>query len=124
LLCFEVSCHEVYKKYVDFYVQGLDLDKVAAKKRFTFIDGLSGLFLPSQGKAATTKEARVLNSPRLSSVSEEIKGAIQTLKNSEGGGRVFLIIDQLDLLLAAGGADIGPVDLQNMLVELQEVRLL
>ncbi|KAE9370629.1 hypothetical protein N431DRAFT_559749 [Stipitochalara longipes BDJ] len=97
---------------------GLDLEKLATRKRFCFVDGLTGLFLPKTSTVRTGKS--VLNSLDLAAVSREIQRSIQSLKDAQGGGNVFLLIDQLDLLLAAGGDQIGAVKLGEMLVGLQE----
>jgi elongator complex protein 6 len=103
-------------------VQGLDLDKLAAKKRFQFVDGLSGLFLPKQLRAAPGRVGeKTLSDPSLASVSRDLQNAIQPLRNSEGAGKTLLVVDQLDLLLASGGDQIGSVNLGDMLMSLREV---
>jgi elongator complex protein 6 len=43
------------------------------------------------------------------------------LKDTERGGNVILIVDQLDLLLAAGGDEITAMSLGEMLLGLREV---
>jgi elongator complex protein 6 len=96
---------------------------LAFKKRFQFVDGLSGLFLPKQLRAAPGRvEGKILSDPSLASVSREVQNTIQALKNSEGAGKIILVVDQLDLLLAAGGDQIGSVSLGDMLMSLREVR--
>jgi elongator complex protein 6 len=96
---------------------------LAAKKRFQFVDGLSGLFLPKQLRAAPGRVGeKILSDPSLASVSRELQNAVQTLSNSEGAGKIVLVVDQLDLLLAAGGDQIGSVSLEDMLMNLREVR--
>lgn len=82
------------------------------------MDGLSGLFLPKTSTGGGEKH--ILSSPELEPVSGEIWRTIQSLKNV-GGGKVVLMIDQLDLLLAAGGDQIGAVKLGEMLTGLREV---
>jgi elongator complex protein 6 len=105
-----------------FVMQGLDLDKLTVKKRFQFVDGLSGLFLPKQLRAAPGRVGeKILSDPSLASVSGEVQNGIQALRNSEGTGRIILVVDQLDLLLAAGGDQIGPVSLGDMLMSLRQV---
>lgn len=102
----------------------MDLDKFSAKNRFAFVDGLSGLFLSRQGKPTVGRtDEKVLINPGLASLSQEIHAAVQALKTSQGGKKVLLVIDQLDLLLAAGGDEVGAVSLGEMLLELREVRL-
>jgi len=106
------------------YQQGLDLEKLAAKRRFAFVDGLSGLFVPRTRAAAGKVGEKILSSPALANVSEELVGSIRSLKDSQGeSGKILLVIDQLDLLLAAGGEQIGAVGLGDMLMGLREVCL-
>jgi elongator complex protein 6 len=96
---------------------------LAVKKRFQFVDGLSGLFLPKQLRTAPGRVGeKALSDPSLASVSREIQSAIQVLRDSEGAGKIVLVIDQLDLLLAAGGDQIGSVALGDILMSLREVR--
>ena len=86
------------------------------------MDGLSGLFVSKMQKAAVGKVGeKVLSDSALEHVSGEILGSIRNLKGD--GERVLLVVDQLDLLLAAGGEQIGAVDLGDMLMGLREVRL-
>jgi elongator complex protein 6 len=84
------------------------------------VDGLTSLFLPKTSSIRTGEN--VLSSLELAAVSGEIQRSIQSLKNGhDGRGNVFLVIDQLDLLLAAGGERIGEVRLGEMLMGLREV---
>lgn len=83
------------------------------------MDGLTGLFLPKTSAVKTG--GNVLGNPELPAVSSEIQHAVQSLKAASGEGNVFLIIDQLDLLLAVGGDRIGAVNLGEMLMGLREV---
>ncbi|KAG4437077.1 hypothetical protein IFR05_007452 [Cadophora sp. M221] len=97
---------------------GLDLDKLALKKKFAFVDGLSGLFLPRQPTTTTRRGGeKVLSSPGLESMAKKIQNGIEAL---QGTGKVLLVIDQLDLLLAAGGEHVGAVSLEDMLMGLRE----
>jgi len=82
------------------------------------VDGLSGMFLPKQ-KVATKVGETLLSDSSVNHVSTGIEKSIQTLK--EGGGKVVLVIDQLDLLLAAGGDLISVGVLGDMLLGLREV---
>jgi elongator complex protein 6 len=82
------------------------------------VDGLTGLFLPTSAGRA---EENVLSSPDLTTVSGEIQRSIQNLKDFDGGGKLILIIDQLDLLLAAGGDQITAVSIRDKLIGLREV---
>jgi elongator complex protein 6 len=52
----------------------------------------------------------------------EIQRSIQNLKEAVGGEKIVLIIDQLDLILAAGGDKIRAVNIEQMLIGLREVR--
>ena len=104
-------------------MQGLDLDKLVGKKRFGFVDGLSGLFLPKEQKVRVGKLGeKIIRNPALANVSEEIQTAIESLKGGQERGKVVLVVDQLDLLLAAGGDQIGAVGLGELLMGLREVR--
>jgi len=80
---------------------------------------LSGLFIPKE-KAISHAGVKVLSNSNLSYVSGEIEQAIQVLQ--EGGGRVVLVIDQLDFLLAASGNQASTVALADMVMGLREVR--
>ncbi|TAQ86158.1 hypothetical protein B7494_g5515 [Chlorociboria aeruginascens] len=103
---------------------GLDLDKLAARKKFQFVDGLSGLFLPRL-KVHERGGHKVLSNATLDGVSADLLNGIQELKASqnpghEGRGKILLLADQLDLLLAAGGNQIGAVGMGEMLMGLRE----
>ncbi|KAH6671847.1 hypothetical protein B0J14DRAFT_81963 [Halenospora varia] len=97
---------------------GLDLEKAAAKRRFAFVDGLSGLFLPKQQKQPVKRpgEKRLVD-PGLASISGEISNAIKDLGEA---GEVVLVVDQLDLLLATAGGQVGAVDITDLLTGLRE----
>lgn len=102
--------------------QGLDLDKLALKKRFAFVDGLSGLFLHRQPSATVrTGWEKILVQPGLENVAKEIQDSIEALQSSQVPGRLLLVIDQLDFLLAARGDEVGAVKLEEMLMGLREV---
>ena len=83
------------------------------------MDGLTGLFLPKI--SALRSEENTLCSPEFATVSREIQRAIQSLKDTDEEN-IVLVIDQSDLLLAAGGDQIGVVNLGEMLMGLREVR--
>jgi len=91
---------------------------MATKKRFAFVDGLSGMFLPKQ-RVATKAGETLLTDSNVNHVSTEIEKSIRIL--SEGSGKVILVVDQLDLLLAAGGDQISASGLGDMLLRLREV---
>ncbi|TVY71220.1 hypothetical protein LSUE1_G007580 [Lachnellula suecica] len=104
---------------------GFDLEKLAVKKRFAFVDGLSGLFVPKQQMSSIGRVGeKVLNDPKLEHVSREILESIGNLKGSqEADGKIVLVIDQLDLFLAAAGQNFGAVNLADMLMDWREVLL-
>lgn len=113
--------HKSKENIVDITLQGLDFDKLASKKRFAFVDGLSGLFVPRQANVGKRTGETVMSNPSLASLAQEIQHVIQDLQGSQGGGKVFLVVDQLDFLLAAGGEKIGATEVEDMLMGLREV---
>jgi elongator complex protein 6 len=100
----------------------MDLERLSAMKRFTFIDGLSGLYLPHLGPPTSTSEAHnTLRSADLASIQSQIQEALRTSKANNDNGKVILVIDQLDLLLATSCDKISAVAISNMLLELRQV---
>jgi hypothetical protein len=88
-----------------------------------FVDGLSGLFLPGAGSGSDGEI--ILKSGEPARVYEDILGAVRSLQKIEYGshsGKVMLIIDALDLLLATAGMNASSVGLGDMLMDLREVR--
>ncbi|KAK1826516.1 hypothetical protein QBC39DRAFT_316682 [Podospora conica] len=76
---------------------GLDLDAMASKGRFGFVDGLGGLFTAeSAGKQRGRWPA-----PGVGEVGRVVDEAVDAL--SSRGGRVVVVVDGLDLLVAASG---------------------
>ena len=65
--------------------QGLDLDKLAMKKRFMFIDGLSFLFLPPSSRTAPREDPSLIQGNDLARIASRIKSATQALKAQEIG---------------------------------------
>lgn len=65
----------------------------------------------------------VLRSSDLSIVSQDLSNAISQLDGGQkqGGSKVALVVDQLDLLLAAGGEQVSAGKLMEMLMGLREV---
>lgn len=61
----------------------------------------------------------VLTSPELTSISNAVSHAITEAQL--GGGKVLLVIDHLDVLLAAGGPGVGAVELGETLLDWREV---
>lgn len=85
--------------------------------RFTFVDGLTGLFT---GDAGNGKD-RTLCSSKEEDIKKEIEAAMAELKTETK----ILIIDSPDLLLAAADeGSVTSVRLSNMLLSLREVTTL
>ena len=128
---------------------GLDLEALGRKGRFEFVDGLSGLFtsVPGYGSAdrpperGTQVPARggasvrprswaptrwTLTSPAIADVGRVLHAAVDELQAcSGGGGKVVLVVDQIDLLLAAaseGKDGTSGLALRELLFDLREVR--
>jgi elongator complex protein 6 len=80
--------------------------------------------LPTQKAGQGRDGQNVLSKPDVAAVSGEIQHAIELLNSQDDAGKVLLVIDQLDLLLATGGERIGPVEIGEMLLGLREVRCL
>ncbi|KAG8167407.1 hypothetical protein KVR01_003096 [Diaporthe batatas] len=89
---------------------GLNLDTLAARGRFLFVDGLSRLFLGGRNGTAAPPHGRgpgrqqeqhqlYLDSPRLADAARVLGTAVEKLQ--AGGGKVVLVMDQPDVLLAA-----------------------
>lgn len=84
------------------------------------MDGLSGLFLPKQQKPLPGRGGeKILSKSDLTSVSKEIRRVVETLKDE--GGKVLLVIDQIDLLLAAGDDQVTAIGMGEMMMGLREV---
>lgn len=97
---------------------GVDLEKAVVKKKFAFVDGLSGLFLPKQQRQTVRRSGeKVLIDSGLGSISEEISNVIKNLGDAE---KVVLVIDQLDLLMATAGDQVGVMDVTDLLMGLRE----
>jgi hypothetical protein len=89
------------------------------------VDGLTGLFLSASKEAESENEEEiVMRSAELRKVYEDIMSAMRSLKSGGEGpqsGKVLLIVDALDLLLATAGMDASPVKLGDLLMDLREV---
>lgn len=117
--CFFVP---LYRSLIFHLSQGLDLDKLVSQKRFLFLDGLTGLYLPNQqAPHESSDQDKILENPTLSGVAGEIQIAVKLLHSGIPGSKTILIIDQMDLLLATGGNKITPVNLEEMLLGLRHV---
>lgn len=97
--------------------EGLDLEKLIVKKRFHFLDGLTGLFLPAQMQP---HQQGMITNKSSDSAFSMIISEISALKG-ESESKVLIVIDQLDLLLAAGGDGINAVKMGEMIMRLREV---
>lgn len=108
--------------------QGLDLEKLAARKDLVFLDGLSGLFTGFVRKDNNRRGhgvgTTVLTDAGLDGVRDAIVSAAQGLKTSSGlqeDCKIVLVVDNLDFLLAASGGETTTWDAQNTLLGLREV---
>ncbi|KAF0318931.1 hypothetical protein GQ607_013890 [Colletotrichum asianum] len=95
---------------------GLDLETLGRSGKFVFVDGLSGLF--SNAAPPATKGRRTLRGAKIADVQRELEAAVADV--SGGGGKVVLVVDQPDFLLAATGEEVGGLVVKNMLLDLQE----
>ncbi|KAJ0269182.1 hypothetical protein COL940_012681 [Colletotrichum noveboracense] len=98
---------------------GLDLETLGRSGKFVFIDGLSGLF--SKTAPPPTKGRRTLRGAKIPDVQRELEAAVADV--SGGGGKVVLVVDQPDFLLAATGEEVGGLVVKNMLLDLQEQKV-
>ena len=86
--------------------------------RFAFVDGLSGLFTGRAADAAGgDRGSRTLRSGEMDHVRSEVEAAFADLRT----GTKVLVIDQLDVLLAASGEDVTSTGLAARLLALREV---
>ncbi len=108
---------------------GVDLDASTRKGRFEYVDGLESLFQPlphahgSKPAASSTLGRRGLSTPTVDGLRKELEDAISQLKarSTDSRPRTVLIIDQLDLLLAAVGNGLSSQALHEMLLDVREV---
>ncbi|OTB07295.1 hypothetical protein M426DRAFT_317980 [Hypoxylon sp. CI-4A] len=105
---------------------GIDLDLMAKKGRFIFVDGLTGLFhaasrshtpRPSPGNLSRTK---VLATPTLQHLRKELQDAIAQIQHSVPEQKTILIVDQLDLFLATSEDEISSQGLRETLLDTRE----
>ncbi|KAJ9155163.1 hypothetical protein NKR23_g1606 [Pleurostoma richardsiae] len=110
---------------------GVDLEALTRRGRFSFVDGLSSLYLPPPASAnvrpAPGKER--LTSPRIADVSRALHSAVDKLLATssqaagEGAGKarkVVLVVDQLDFLLASTAEEEAGTALGDMLLDIRE----
>lgn len=96
---------------------------------FLFVDGLSRLFLaggdgpvaPPAGRGPGQPQLLYLDSPRLADVARVLGAAVERLQVT--GGKVILILDQPDVLLAAASPGDGATGTawKDVLLGLREV---
>ncbi|ROW10184.1 hypothetical protein VMCG_01688 [Cytospora schulzeri] len=110
---------------------GLNLDTLTAQGRFYFVDGLSRLFLGGAagagGSAPHPAAGRGgyghLESPRAADIARTLNAAVAQLEAARGmAGKVVLVLDQPDLLLAAAAAEDGTTStaLRDVVLDLRE----
>ncbi|KAI5867742.1 hypothetical protein GGS23DRAFT_593027 [Durotheca rogersii] len=114
---------------------GVDLDALAARGRFVFVDGLTRLFRdaapsgaaippPSASElpaaAGPTAQRRVLSAPTLQRLRRELDDAVAQVRRTAPDRPVVLVADQLDLLLAASGDEISSAALRETLLSVRE----
>ncbi|KAK4660609.1 hypothetical protein QC762_120520 [Podospora pseudocomata] len=95
----------------------LDLDSEARKGRFAFVDGLTGLFLPSQRPGG-----RLQDGDDLRAVQRQIGDALAGL-DAGRKRRVVLVLDQPDFLVAstsAGGGEGAGIVVRDVILDLRE----
>ncbi|KAI1473698.1 hypothetical protein K445DRAFT_320727 [Daldinia sp. EC12] len=104
---------------------GLDLDVLARKGNFIFIDGLSRLFFASPNPILEHSPDKVrkkaLSVASLQHLRKELEDAVAQSQRSASKQRTVLIADQLDLILAASGNDISSQALRDTLLGIREV---
>ncbi|KAI9879197.1 MAG: hypothetical protein M1830_009272 [Pleopsidium flavum] len=111
---------------------GLDFPRLMQQGRFAFVDGLTGLFTSSSAspvkkgagqvpESGAGQEIKVLRSSKLERIERDVLEQIEGLKES-GEGRVVLVLDQPDLVLAVVGEESGAgvVEMGEMVLGLRE----
>ncbi|KAJ4417597.1 hypothetical protein N0V82_006070 [Gnomoniopsis sp. IMI 355080] len=101
---------------------GFNLGTLITQRKFSFVDGLSRLFIGAAG-APPTAQAQghvYLESPRMADVAKSLSAAVDQL--SAVGGKVVLVLDQPDVWLAAAGAGDGVTSgsLRDLVLDLRE----
>ncbi|RYP66141.1 hypothetical protein DL770_008859 [Monosporascus sp. CRB-9-2] len=110
---------------------GVDLDASTRTGRFVYVDGLGTLFQPSLAHGAKAPSGsgagrRVLSAPAPSELRKGLEDAISHLKSkiTSVNPKIVLIIDQLDLFLAATGENLSAQALHETLLDIRETTLL
>ncbi|KAI1451219.1 hypothetical protein F4805DRAFT_161512 [Annulohypoxylon moriforme] len=104
---------------------GIDLDVLARKGNFIFIDGLIGLFHTSQAHATkyppdSAPGKKVLSHISLQQLYKELGDAVTRVQHSSVEQKTVLIVDQLDTFLAASGGEISSQELRDTLLDIRE----
>ncbi|KAF3000041.1 hypothetical protein E8E14_006985 [Neopestalotiopsis sp. 37M] len=101
---------------------GLDLDALAKKNMFKFVDGLSGLFsgasgaIPAKASGASSAGQHVLRKATL----EELQQVVQSAQQTCASSNIVLVLDSPDLLAAAAGNAVSGEGLRQTLLHLRE----
>lgn len=96
---------------------GIDLAQFGRKGKYVFIDGLSGLFYQKSG--AQKGGCLTFSGLNLQQLSADVKVRIK--KAVLDGGKTCLIVENLDVLLLAGG--LSSIEVINELMDWHEVGL-
>ncbi|KAK9443061.1 putative protein family UPF0405 [Metarhizium brunneum] len=95
---------------------GLDLDAVNRSKRFIFVDGLTGLYVPNGEPSTGGGRDHVLRGGKMDDVKKGVERAIAEI--SKEGRKVVLLVDGMDAWLAMGG--VGALGAVNVLSSWRE----
>lgn len=93
---------------------------MSRSKRFIFVDGLSGLYVPDGEPATGGGRDHVLRGGKVDDVRKGLEKAIADV--GRDGRKVVLMVDGMDAWLAMGG--VGALGALNVLNSLREVSLL
>ncbi|RYP53246.1 hypothetical protein DL768_001750 [Monosporascus sp. mg162] len=106
---------------------GVDLDVSTRRGRLVYVDGLGALFQPSHAHGAKAPSGsgagkRVLSGPTPNELRKGLEDAISHLKSkiTSVNPKIVLIIDQLDLFLAATGENLSAQALHETLLDIRE----
>lgn len=108
---------------------GMHLEKLGRQRRFVFVDGLSwSAGVTSIARAGSPSELWLRSLAGVGGVEgigTVIHAAMDDLRPAKpdgaSGGKIVLVVDQLDFLLAASGEEVTRADLHDMLLDLREV---
>ncbi|RYP77771.1 hypothetical protein DL771_000868 [Monosporascus sp. 5C6A] len=106
---------------------GVDLDASTRRGRLVYVDGLGALFQPSLARGAKAPSGsgagrRVLSAATPNELRKGLEDAISHLnsKMTTTNPKIVLIIDQLDVFLAATGENISAQVLHETLLDIRE----